>query len=164
MLTAVLLEDHAWNEVAEPRRQEWRLAIRDLLEAHVFRTEKSPIILRLFSTPDDVRFAFEVPGEGMVAEPTLSRKELDPIVATYAEVCREIGALTPETRGRLVELDRRRKEAHDEGGAMLQKVLDAVGPTHDTARKIFTLLVALTVDTSALPALKMPHGADVSRQ
>ncbi len=160
MLTAILLEDQAWVGVSEPRRQEWRLALRDVLETHVLRTERSPLILRLALTPAAVRFTFEVPGEGAVCEPELDRTALDPAVEAYAEICRDMGALTPETRGRLVELERRRKEIHDDGGLLVQRALDEVGPTHDTARRLFTLLVTLLVDTSSLPALKMPHGSD----
>ena len=54
MLTAVLLEDALWADAPEPRRQEWRLSIRELLDEHSFAIEASPLLVRVFVRGDAI--------------------------------------------------------------------------------------------------------------
>jgi uncharacterized protein (UPF0262 family) len=59
--------------------------------------------------------------------------------------------------GRIGELDREKKGWHDEGGSLVERLCAEVSPTHSTARRLFTLLVVLFVDTSTLAVLQRPH-------
>ena len=160
MLTAILLDDAAWTQVSEERRQEWRLAIREILDEHVFRIDKDRWLLRLSWTPASLELKFESPGDGVFAEVAVPRAELDPLVKEYAEICRDLSAMDagPVDAKKLTVLDHAKRDAHDVAGKLLARHLDAVAPTHDTARKLFTLLVVLWVDTTQLSVLLRPHG------
>lgn len=160
MLTAILLDDAAWTRVSEARHQEWRLAIRELLDEHVFRVEQERWLLRLSWTDELLTLKFEAPGSGVFAVVTVPRAELDPLVKEYAEICRELSAMdaAPVDAKKLTVLDQAKRDTHDTAGKLLAKHLAAQGPTHDTARKLFTLLVVLWVDTTQLSVLLRPHG------
>ncbi len=160
MLTAILLDDAAWTQVGEARHQEWRLAIREILDEHVFRVDHDRWLLRLSWTDAALSVRCESPAAGVFAEVSVPRGELDPLVRDYAEICRELSTLDagPVDTKKLTVLDQAKRDAHDTAGKLLARHLDAVGPTHDTARKLFTLLVVLWVDTTQLSILLRPHG------
>ena len=98
-----------------------------------------------------------------MADVKIDRARLDQQMATYVDVCRQMSALdaTSTPIGALATLDQAKRDAHDLAARDLLRDLDAVGPTHDTARRVFTLLVVLLVDTTKLSALRRPHGSDV---
>ncbi len=160
MLTAILLDDAAWTRVSEARHQEWRLAIREILDEHVFRVEHERWLMRLSWTDDALTAKLEVPGSGVFAEVAVPRAELDPLVREYADLCRELSAMDAGAvdATKLTVLDQAKRDTHDAAGKLLARHLDVVGPTHDTARKLFTLLVVLWVDTTQLSVLLRPHG------
>lgn len=160
MLTAVLLEDALWAEAPEPRRQEWRLSIRELLDEHSFAIEASPLIARVFLRDDRVDVRWETPEKGVVAETPIERAELDRVLSPYLAACRELMALANANDPRLGPLDQAKKNAHDEGARELVRLFTGVGPSHTTARRLFTLFVTLLVDTSTLAVLRRPHESD----
>lgn len=157
MLTAILLEDHAWEKVAEPRRQEWRLAIRELLDDHVFRTEHSPLILRIAVDDAGVHMRWETPGQGEVAKTLVAHDKLKPFVTDYVDICRQMSALDVTEQAKLAVLDKAKQSSHDAGGRAIDEACDPLGPTLDTARRMFTLIVTLLVDTTQMSALRRPH-------
>ena len=163
MVTDILLETALWASVPEERRQEWRLAIRELIDDHLFRVEQSPLLLRVSWDEQAVTLRFEtVPGE-VVAEVKLDRARLGQQMATYVDACKQLAALEAN-HASVVEigvLDQAKRDAHDLAARDLLSDLDPVGPTHDTARRIFTLLVVLLVDTTKLSTLQRPHSSDV---
>ena len=143
MLTAVLLEDALWAEAPEPRRQEWRLSIRELLDEHSFAIDKSPLIARVFLRDDRVEVRWETPDEGVVAETPIAQDDLDRALSPYLAACRELMALASANDVRLGPLDQAKKDAHDEGARALVRLFAKVGPSHSTARRLFTLICAL---------------------
>lgn len=158
MLAAVLLDDSLWEKVPEVRRQEWRLSIRELLDDHAFSVEATPLVLRLGFSDEAVSLKWEVPGDSTVADVRIERAQLSRHLEEYVRLCREMMAL-PEGGAavKLPALDKAKKEAHDAAATLLQELNDAVRPSHDTARRMFTLLVTLLVDTTSLSVLKRPH-------
>lgn len=157
MLTAVLLEDDLWTKVAEPRRQEWRLAIREVLDEHSFTGDYPQLMLRVLMKDDGITLRWEVPGQAQIAENLVHRGELDRVLVPYIDVCRQMMSLGDAPSGRVGELDREKKSWHDEGGSLVERLCAEVSPTHSTARRLFTLLVVLFVDTSTLSVLQRPH-------
>lgn len=164
MLTDVLIETARWAGVPEARRQEWRLAIRELLEEHLFRVEASSLILRVSWGDEAVTLHFETgPGELVAAVDLPRAGGLDPWIEGYLDTCRRLSSL--EGSGASVleigRLDQAKRDAHDQAARELLAALTAVGPTHDTARRLFTLLVVLLADTTAIASLHRPHGPGV---
>jgi uncharacterized protein (UPF0262 family) len=163
VVTAILLDEARWAGVPDERRQEWRLAIRELIDEQLFRIEQSPVVMRVAWDDDEVRLRWEALDEGLVAAVTLGRAELDRQINDYVEICRKLSALDAEAAG-LVEvaaLDQAKRDAHDLAARAIVTALDVVGPTHGTARLIFTMLVVLLVDTTKLSVLQRPHGEGV---
>lgn len=160
MLTAILLDDAAWTRVGEARHQEWRLAIREILDEHVFRVDRDRWLMRVSWTDGTLTMKLEEPGVGVFAEVAVPRGELDPLVKEYADICRELSAMDagPVDAKKLTVLDQAKRDTHDAAAKLLAAHLAAQGPTHDTARKLFTLLVVLWVDTTQLSVLLRPHG------
>ena len=157
MLSAVLLDDSLWDKVPEIRRQEWRLSIRELLDDHSFSIEDSPLVLRLSFTDDEVALKWEVPGKHIVADVRMPRAELATHLQRYVDVCKEMMSLGEADASRITVLDQAKKDAHDEGASLVQRANDAVRASHETARRVFTLLVTLLVDTTNLSVLRRPH-------
>lgn len=167
MLTDILIDTSRWTSIPENRRQEWRLAIRELLEDHLLRVKDSPLLLRVSWDDSSVQLCFEtVPGTA-VADIKIVRKEgLDHWIDTYADACRKLSSL--EEHGadfhQIGTLDQAKRDAHDLAARDLLQYLAPVGPTHDTARRIFTLLVVLLMDTTQINALRRPHGTEVTHR
>ena len=160
MLTAVLLEDTLWAEAPEPRRQEWRLSIRELLDEHSFSLEASPLLARVFLRGDAIDVRWETPELGLVAETPIANAELEHALTPYLDACRQLMALAHAHDPRLAALDQAKRDAHDAGARLLVQLCAAVGPSHATARRMFTLLVTLLVDTSTLVVLRRPHASE----
>lgn len=163
MVTTILLDDARWAGVPEERRQEWRLAIRELLDDHLFRLDEGPVVLRLDWTEEQVTLTWESMSRGVVCTATLARATVEPLVNEYVEVCRRMVALEAQQASvsEVTQLDQAKRDVHDRAAREIQRQLDAAGPTHDTARRIFTLLVVLFIDTTRLSVLRRPHGEGV---
>jgi uncharacterized protein (UPF0262 family) len=157
VLTAILLEDWVWEKAPEARRQEWRLAIRELVDEHSFALTESPLILRVAFTDEAVTMRWESPGKGEVAAATIVRKELEQTIDEYVRICRDMVALGTGEAAKLSSLDLLKKKVHDEGAKIIARNAAAAGPGHETARRFFTLLVTLLVDTTTLRVLQRPH-------
>ena len=112
------------------------------------------------SASDEWSDAFGVLSAGIVAETPIPRAELDRELSPYLAICRELVALVGANDPRLSALDQAKKDAHDAGARLIVRLLAPVGPSHTTARRIFTLLVTLLVDTSTLTVLRRPHESD----
>lgn len=163
MLTAILVDSTRWEGVPEERRQEWRLAIRELIDDHLLRVEASPLALRVGWDSATVRLCFEALSEGIVADIHVDRARLEQQMRAYVDVCRQLSALDARQASvaEVSALDQAKRDVHDNAARDLLRDLDAVGPSHDTARRLFTLLVVLLVDTTQLSVLQRPHGSDV---
>ncbi len=163
MVTAIFLDEARWAEVSEGRQQEWRLAIRELLDDHLFRLDQSPLVMRVSWDDKAVRLRWEALEEGVVADLSIDRTQLDPWMRDYVDICQKLSALDAKqtSLAELTALDQSKRDAHDLAAREIATALDAVGPTLDTTRRIFTLLVVLLVDTTRLAALQRPHGAEV---
>lgn len=164
MLTDILIETSRWVSIPEERRQEWRLAIRELLDEHLFRVEQSPLLLRVIWDDTLVQLRFETAPGDVVADIQIPRAErLDRQLREYIDTCKGLSSLE-DRRASLQEIssiDQSKRDAHDLAARDLSRDLAPVGPTHDTARRLFTLLVVLLVDTTQIGALRRPHGSDV---
>ena len=120
MLEKVRIDERTWNEASDARRMEWDAVIREML----------------------------VPGEASMRADVHALAEL---VHEYVDVVRELARADVQGGlARLEALDMAKKVTHDKAGRLLQRRCVDLEIDHPTARRLFSLLFALRVDTTRL--------------
>ncbi|RYE89296.1 MAG: hypothetical protein EOO75_12075 [Myxococcales bacterium] len=147
-LLHITIDDATLAPASDERRTEWRLATQELLEEHAFSLA-SPVALRLAVVDDVVATSWQL-GDGELTV-AISRGLLRGHLDEYVGICRRMGSsdLGPGSAS-LEALDMAKRVAHDQAGRTVQRLFKALGPDHPTARRLFTLLLTLLVDTSRL--------------
>ena len=86
-----------------------------------------------------------------LAQERIPRDALATLVTEYVDIVRQI-AKDDASGGlaRLEALDMAKKVVHDRAAQMLQHACEGFGMDHATARRLFTLLLGLRVDTTRL--------------
>lgn len=155
-LTDVLVDDVTWRCATRARRAEWTLAISELVEEAVLRTSAAVDALRAYflieSSAVSVSF---VDARGVeVGRLAVNRLTIAPVFREYMKILRSLsqGDLA-EVSPHYEALDIARRLVHDDAAELLQRHSDAVYPDQPTARRMFTLLVLLTHDTTKLHAV-----------
>lgn len=149
---AIVIEEPLWSNVAPARRHEWGLATQELLEDHSF-SQISPVGLRIAVEGEVVQTRWEQ-AEGGVIEVAVARALLAPHLDEYTAICRRMGAAEHGLASSALEaLDMAKRVAHDSAARTVQRLFKPVGPDHPTARRLFTLLLTLWVDTTRLTML-----------
>lgn len=155
-LTDVLVDDVTWRCATRARRAEWTLAISELVEEAVLRTSAAVDALRAYflieSSAVSVSF---VDARGVeVGRLAVNRLTIAPVFREYMKILRSLsqGDLA-EVSPHYEALDIARRLVHDDAAELLQRHSAAVYPDQPTARRMFTLLVLLTHDTSKLHAV-----------
>jgi uncharacterized protein (UPF0262 family) len=94
---------------------------------------------------EEERFTFRVLGEDPLR--VLRRESLTPIVKEYLGV---IELLDDESipMARAEALDMAKRVVHDKGASLLGELLAGLTPDHERRRRLFSLLVALSSDTT----------------
>ena len=152
-LMAIEIEEGTWSETPEPRRAEWRLAIAELVRRNVFVFPGVADAWRLRLAPGEQAVHLEARSEegASLLALRLSREVLSRQVKEYVDVVRRMaqddGSLHP---AQLEALDMGKKVVHDDAARTLARALPELGADHETYRRLFTLLLALRVDTTKL--------------
>ncbi len=155
-LTEVRIDEETWAAAPEPRRQEWLAAAAGL-------TDPSRSVLRegaraLHVAVSEQAFALslrDASGHELAAV-TLPHDLLAEHITEYVDIVRQI-AKDDATGGlaRLEALDMAKKVVHDRAAETLRARCAEFGMDHATARRLFTLLLGLRVDTTRLVGI---HG------
>lgn len=151
MLEQVRIDERTWSEASDARRMEWDAVIREMLSPGEATTRADAHVLSVLVTQQGFRLeCFDVGGASL-AVVEISHDELAELVHEYVDVVRELaradiqGGLT-----RLEALDMAKKVTHDKAGRLLQRRCVALEIDHSTARRLFSLLFSLRVDTTRL--------------
>ena len=150
-LRDVRIDETTWRQASEARRREWRAAIEELLEPGraVFRPEADRIEVDVSEQAIALRL---LDGDGATLEEVrIPRDALATLVTEYVDIVRQI-AKDDASGGlaRLEALDMAKKVVHDRAAQMLLASCEGFGMDHATARRLFTLLLGLRVDTTRL--------------
>ncbi len=153
-LHALRIAESIWATGSEPRRLEWQLAARDVVDAGRFAldqdfaveprgeialTPKGPV-LTIRSGEREATFLFAM-------------TELKPLMQEYMQTCTEMAKLNAGAKSpRLEALDIAKRLTHDEAGERLRELMPTLQPNLETARRLFTLLVTLYHDTTTIAA------------
>jgi uncharacterized protein (UPF0262 family) len=158
-LSELRIDEETWAAGSPARRNEWRLAIREVVEEGRFELANGPHgarqgVLRV-GTDGVALETLDGAGQPPIGH-VLPLGELRPLMDEYMQICEEmsrlgVGANSP----RLEALDIAKRLTHDEAGELVRRSMPAMRPDHATARRLFTLLVTLYHDTTRLAA--PPH-------
>lgn len=129
--------------------QEQRMAVFDLLEDNSFALPgggKGPFRLTLRRDAGRLSFDLQPDGSGDAESFQITLGGLRQIVKDYAQICASYyEAVKTEPPARIEALDEARRSIHREGARALSEKLEGKAEVdEDTARRLFTLVCAMT--------------------
>lgn len=160
MLRQIEIDDRMWSEASTERRYEWRGCINALLEPSilVIRSDVERLVVRLTEQTAQID-AFGAAGEP-IAKVVIPHEALADHMTEYVDIVRQLAKEDAPGGGlaRLEALDMAKKVAHDAAGRTVRRHCKELEIDLPTARRLFSLLFALKVDTTRL------HGAHGHRR
>jgi len=144
-IAEIRIDEALWSSASELRRQEWRTLIADLLDEGpiapastarrlIVRMAAKTIVLELVGD-DEIAFAEEVLAQHFDEYLSIIRKMVEDDISAQ----------------RLEALDMAKKVVHDRAGRSIQQHAARFADGLEPFRRLFSLLVALRVDTTSLP-------------
>jgi hypothetical protein len=134
--------EQLWVEASALRRREWRTLIADVLEG------LAPHADLVVVGVDGDAIEFTLHAEGNIQQIALSRSLVGPHIDEYMAIVRTMVDDAPAPR--LEALDMAKKVVHDHAARALAEHAPALAHGHESFRRLFSLLVALCVDTTDL--------------
>lgn len=146
-LASVTLDAASLPAASAEVEHERRVAVFDLIEQNSFQpigAEGGPYALTL--SLQDSRLVFDVAGPGYARAHGLSLTPLKTVLKDYGLICDSYyQALRGSSPSQIESVDMGRRGMHNEGAELLRNRLDGkIAVDHDTARRLFTLVFALT--------------------
>jgi len=150
-LREVNIDDRTWSEADENRRREWTQAIRELTTPGEAALRDDGETLTITQTQQQVELSLHDGTGALLAEVVIPHDALSDLITEYVDTVREI-ARADAMGGlkRLEALDMAKRVTHDDAGRFLERRLRPFAIDHPTGRRLFTLLLALKVDTTRL--------------
>lgn len=171
LLADVDIDEATWRLANGPRHAEWRQAIAELVEDGAFTLDpdgeaqrtrtpadgEPPVTLRgrVALAPDAVKLWLFDGRDDEVGHMELQRPVLAPLLREYTQLVSSLESALGDSTGsaadpapRVEAIDIARRLLHDDGAELLRRSCVGARPDHKTARRLFTLLVLLTHDTS----------------
>lgn len=151
-LADVLIDDITWRCATRARRAEWLQAITDLVdEAKLLAPTALPLRVYVTVEAHGIAAAFHDPRGTQVGRLVVPRVAIAPLFREYMQTLHSIaGSASAVNSPQLEALDIARRLTHDDAAQLLIRHCETVRPDHATARRLFTLLVLLTHDTTKL--------------
>lgn len=150
-LAEIRIDSQTWGSAAPERRLEWEANIHELLEAGELVVREGARSLSVTMTQQ--AFFLELEGEGgaRLATVSIPHDELAEVVHEYVDVVRQIASAEGSGgRTRFETLDMAKKVTHDRAGRILKRRCADFGMDLATARRLFTLLLSIRVDTTRI--------------
>lgn len=143
----IRLHDDLWETATPLRRQEWRTLIADLLDAE----DIAPHAERIVVAADGNSIRIRLHKAGATEELVLPEHVLVPHIEEYIAIVRKM-VEQDIPAARIEALDMAKKVVHDRAARALASHAPLLARGHEAFRRLFSLLVALRVDTTNLPA------------
>jgi uncharacterized protein (UPF0262 family) len=153
-LQSLLVDDLTWRYATRPRRAEWIQAIDETIEeATLTAPTLSPLRAYVTIQPDAISVAFHDLRGVQIGRIDVPRLIIAPVFREYMTLLQAIGSQGAAGYSPQVEaLDIARRLMHNDAAELLMRHSLGVRPSHKTARRLFTLFVLLTHDTTKLRA------------
>ena len=154
-LAEVLIDDATWEALGPERRGDLAVDVEALIAESRFDVGAHGL-LRLLVTFDRERLVVglsQLDGH-IVVQTLVPLASLEPVMREYLACCRRLAAGPPgRDADDLEALDIGKRLIHDEGADRLARLCGLLHPDHQTARKLFSIVVALRHDAPNLRAL-----------
>ncbi|MBX3252059.1 MAG: UPF0262 family protein [Myxococcales bacterium] len=150
MLETVTIDPRTWSEASEARRLEWGATIREMLTPGEALLREDAHALYIEVTQQAFHLRLLDAGGGLLAEVSIPHDALADLVHEYVDVVRELARVDVGGLTRVEALDMAKKVTHDKAGRLVQRRCADFGLDHPTARRLFSLLFAIRVDTTRL--------------
>ncbi|WP_394849005.1 UPF0262 family protein [Pendulispora brunnea] len=145
----IRVDEELWNQATALRRAEWRATIEDLVQDGQLAPKYTGYFVLAKVSPDAAELEF-LDDEGELREAvTIPFAITAHILSEYLQIITRMDSEAHET-GRLEALDMGKKVVHDTAARALAQALPELAANHATYRKLFSMLVALQVDTTKL--------------
>ena len=134
---------------------EWEVTILELLDPLelVMREDADALSIRLSEQATELQLRDK--DAQLLATVTVPHDVLNDFIAEYVDTVRQMARGDRVGLARLEALDMAKKVVHDKAGRRLKQQLRPFQIDHPTARRFFTLLLCLRVDTTRLTGV---HG------
>lgn len=144
----VRIDESTWMSGTDARRQEWSAAARSLGHADDMRFASGIVLVRVELTQQAFELGAWDANDIEVAHHTLPHDGLRDFVTEYIDIVRQLART--DGLARLEALDMAKKVVHDKAGRWLRKYCDGFNLNLPSARRLFTLLLTLKVDTTRI--------------
>ncbi len=145
-IAEIRIDESLWSSASEIRRQEWRTLIADLLDEGPL-APSSPA-RRMVVRSDTGKIVLELVGDRHIEiHEAILGAHFDEYLAIIRKMVEE-----DVPAPRLEALDMAKKVVHDRAGNAIAQHAGHLGERLEAFRRLFSLLVALRVDTTKLPA------------
>ncbi len=150
-LTEVRIDETTWAAASEPRRREWLAAAAALADPSRAVLREEARALHVTVTEQALALSLRDASGRKLSVVTVPHDALADHITEYVDIVRQIakddasGGLT-----RLEALDMAKKVVHDRAAEKLRALCPEFGMDHPTARRLFTFLLSLRVDTTRL--------------
>lgn len=144
------IDDLTWDGGSEHRKLEWQAAIRELADPVESRFRDGIVLLLVTMSQQGFRLAAQIEAEESIVI-DIPHDQLETLIHEYVDTVRQI-ARADQSGGvlRLEALDMAKKVTHDKAGRFLERRCRPLALDHPTARRMFTLLLAMRIDTTRL--------------
>jgi len=150
-LEGVVIDERTRSRGSEAQQVEWDANVRELISSAEALDE--PFTLQVSVTEQHFLVeAKDSEGETVHAK-ALPHEALSEHITEYVDIVRQIA--DAEGVNQLEALDMAKKVTHDRAARVVRRQLRELGFDHESARKLFTLLLSLRVDTTKLVGI---HG------
>lgn len=148
-LISVLLDERSIERGTPDQEHERAIAIYDLVEENRFSLtgiEAGPFILRLGLIEGRLSFDIRDESDEKIILHILSLSPFRKSVKDYLLICESYyEAIRTASPDRIEAIDMGRRGVHDEGaGLVMERLSGKIEIDHKTARRLFTLIVALS--------------------
>lgn len=145
----IRIDEALWERAAKNRRNEWLELLGDLARAEPkpWPARNGTVVLSC----DETRFQFAfVELDGTQATHEVPRAELSAFLTEYLGVIDRLGE-DGLSMPRVEALDMAKRVVHDEAARRLGVLVPDLSDHLETRRRVFSVLVAIVVDTTAKP-------------
>ncbi|MGD8317539.1 MAG: UPF0262 family protein [Myxococcales bacterium] len=151
-LTAVAIDERTLQRGSEAQRVEWQANVQELLTKA--KTSFEPdATLHIGVTEQGFTLDFQTPDGASLARVVIPHELLSEHITEYVDIVRQIDRA--DGLNQMEALDMAKKVTHDRAGRLLKRELRQLGLDLEVARRLFTLLLSLRVDTTRLTGV---HG------
>ncbi|MEM7448247.1 MAG: UPF0262 family protein [Myxococcota bacterium] len=154
-LSQIDIGEPTWSEASEARRHEWRNAIQGMLDEEVLQIRADAHRMTIDATEQALHLTLHDADQAMLDEVHIPHDRLAKHIQEYVDLVRELAKADGSGITRLEALDMAKKVAHDRAADTIERLCAPFKIDHETARRLYTLLLTLRVDTTRLVGL---HG------